>query len=152
VRTAAWSFRGHPAAKKGAKGKKVGGAKPGGKGGGGAASGGGKVSGGAAGPGRPGVTAEGLAAQLPGWFPDLEWDGESGGGEAERSAAVATLLLPGAVASYEQALQVRVPLYDRRALVTAARLPGRAAHPTQLPLRAPRSRHLQGASRLQTQH
>lgn len=91
--------------KKGAKGKK------GGKGGGGGAKGaaGGGKHAAATGGGGGGVTTmaglnwEVLAAKLPDWCPDLDW---ADGGD-DKVEAVAHLLAQGALAAYEEALQVR---------------------------------------------
>ncbi|GIM08278.1 hypothetical protein Vretimale_12254 [Volvox reticuliferus] len=94
--------------KKGGKGRKGGG----GKGGSGKASGsasGSKdaksaatVGGDGSGAAGVGLTALALAAKLREWSPDMGW----GDDEDDKAAAMAQLLLPGAMGSYEEALQV----------------------------------------------
>ncbi|GFR49317.1 hypothetical protein Agub_g11343, partial [Astrephomene gubernaculifera] len=98
--------------KKGAKGKKGGkgsssaaaatatASKGGGGGGKASAKGGGGAS--AGGGSGVGVSATQLAELLPVWCPDMEWGGEGGD---DKAGEVAALLVAGAVAAYEQALQ-----------------------------------------------
>ncbi|EFJ45906.1 hypothetical protein VOLCADRAFT_105788 [Volvox carteri f. nagariensis] len=61
-----------------------------------------KASSGAAGTAGAGGGGSGAgAAALPDWFPEMDWGGVDDG----KAEAVAQLLLPGAVAAYEEALQ-----------------------------------------------
>lgn len=97
--------------KKGGKGKKGASARSGSKQGGGKGAAGGGWGSGSGAAVAGGVTLSWLAAQLPGWCPDLEWEeggGGGGGAEDRKAVAVAKLLVAGAEVAYEEALQVGV--------------------------------------------